>query len=64
MSTVYCPRCGSDKIRWASGLPQLWSIYECLECGYRGAFVITDGQIAEKIRKNWESLRLSQAGKK
>jgi ribosomal protein S27AE len=28
----YCPRCGSTNIFWASGLPQLWSLWECKEC--------------------------------
>jgi len=49
----HCPRCGSARIRWASGLPQLWSVYECMECGYRGPLVIEDGKLAEKIRKRW-----------
>jgi len=53
-ATLYCPRCGSEKIRWASGLPQLWSIYECSECGYRGVLVVSDGEIAKKIRREWE----------
>jgi hypothetical protein len=49
----HCPRCGSDRISWASGLPQLWSIFECGECGYRGALVIENGVLARKIRKRW-----------
>ncbi|MEM1689233.1 MAG: hypothetical protein QXU01_01245 [Candidatus Hadarchaeales archaeon] len=59
MNKIYCPRCGSDKLRWASGLPQLWSLYECLECGYRGALVVTNGEIAEKIKKEF---RIEQSG--
>ncbi len=47
----FCPKCGSTEIFWASGLPQLWSIWECKECGYRGAFVVEDSKLAEKIRK-------------
>jgi len=47
---IFCPRCGSTNIFWASGLPQLWSIWECKDCGYRGAFIIEDGKLAEKIR--------------
>jgi predicted RNA-binding Zn-ribbon protein involved in translation (DUF1610 family) len=46
----FCPRCGSVHIFWASGLPQLWSIWQCRDCGYRGALVIEDGKLAEKIR--------------
>jgi len=48
-----CPKCGSTNIFWASGLPQLWSVWECRECGYRGAFVIEDSKLATKIRENY-----------
>jgi len=50
----YCPTCGSTKIFWASGLPQLWSIWECKECGYRGALVLEDGKLGAKLRKEWK----------
>jgi len=50
----YCPKCGSTKIFWASGLPQMWSIWECKECGYRGALVLEDGKLGAKLRKEWE----------
>jgi len=49
----FCPKCGSAKIYWASGLPQLWSLWECKECGYRGALVIEDGELAAKIRERY-----------
>ncbi len=49
----FCPRCGSTNIFWASGLPQLWSLWECRECGYRGALILEDGEIAEKLRLEW-----------
>jgi len=49
----FCPKCGSSDIFWASGLPQLWSIWECKECGYRGALVIEDSKLATKIRENY-----------
>jgi len=49
----FCPKCGSSNIFWASGLPQLWSVWECRECGYRGAFVIEDSKLATKIRENY-----------
>ncbi len=58
-STKHCPRCGSSNLRWASGLPQLWSVYDCRECGYRGPLVVEDGKMAEKIRGRW----LKQTGK-
>jgi predicted RNA-binding Zn-ribbon protein involved in translation (DUF1610 family) len=47
----FCPKCGSTDIFWASGLPQLWSIWECRSCGYRGALIIEDGKLAEKLRE-------------
>jgi len=49
----YCPTCGSNNIFWASGLPQLWSLWECKECGYKGALVLEDGNLGEKLRKEW-----------
>jgi len=49
----FCPKCGSTDIQWASGLPQLWSIWECKNCGYRGAFIVEDGKLAEKIREKF-----------
>lgn len=50
----YCPTCGSTNIFWASGLPQLWSIWECKECGYKGALVLEGGNLGVKLRKEWE----------
>jgi len=49
----YCPRCGSARVRWASGLPQLWSIWECPECSYRGAFILENGELAAKLREDY-----------
>ncbi len=48
---VYCPKCGSGNIFFV--LPQTWSKYECRDCGYIGGFVISDGELAEEIRKKW-----------
>jgi predicted RNA-binding Zn-ribbon protein involved in translation (DUF1610 family) len=50
----YCPKCGSTKIFWASGLPQIWSIWDCKKCGYRGALVIEDDKLGAKLRKEWK----------
>ena len=50
----YCPTCGSPKMFWASGLPQFWSLWECRECGYKGALVFEDGKIAAKLRREWK----------
>jgi predicted RNA-binding Zn-ribbon protein involved in translation (DUF1610 family) len=49
----FCPKCGSTNIFWAHGLPQLWSLWECRECGYRGAFIIEDSKLAEKIKEDY-----------
>lgn len=52
-SVKFCPKCGSTEIFWASGLPQLWSVWECRECGYRGSLVVEDSKLAEKIRQDF-----------
>lgn len=52
--TKYCPRCGSTKVFWAYGLPQMWSLWDCKNCGYRGVLIIEDGKAAAKLRKNYE----------
>jgi predicted RNA-binding Zn-ribbon protein involved in translation (DUF1610 family) len=48
----FCPKCGSTDVFWASGLPQLWSVWECRSCGYRGALILEDGKLAEKLRED------------
>lgn len=50
----YCPTCGSTNIFWVSGLPQLWSLWECKECGYKGAIVLEGGNLREKLREEWK----------
>jgi transcription factor S len=49
----FCPRCGSTDIFFARGLPQLWSIWECKNCGYYGAFIVEDGVTSQKIHEEW-----------
>jgi DNA-directed RNA polymerase subunit M len=51
--TKFCPRCGSTEIYWARGLPQLWSIWECRNCGYYGAFIIEDGKMSKKLQDEY-----------
>ncbi|MFZ0965183.1 MAG: hypothetical protein WAN82_00955 [Candidatus Bathyarchaeia archaeon] len=51
----FCPKCGAANVFWASGLPQLWSIWECRNCGYRGALIIEDGELAEKLKEKYAS---------
>lgn len=50
----FCPTCGSTNIFWVSGLPQLWSLWECKECGYKGAFVLEGGNLGVKLREEWK----------
>jgi DNA-directed RNA polymerase subunit M len=54
LGVSFCPKCGSSNIFWASGLPQLWSVWECRNCGYRGAFVLRDGKLAEKLSQDYK----------
>jgi DNA-directed RNA polymerase subunit M len=53
----FCPRCGSTDVFWAQGLPQLWSIWQCHNCGYQGPVVLEDGKTAEKIQEKWRKQR-------
>ncbi len=52
----FCPRCGSSNIEWV--LPQIWSKWECRDCGYIGSFIIEDSNIAEKIREQYQKKNL------
>jgi predicted RNA-binding Zn-ribbon protein involved in translation (DUF1610 family) len=49
----FCPKCGSTEIYWARGLPQLWSMWECRNCGYYGAFIVEDGLLSKKIQEEY-----------
>jgi predicted RNA-binding Zn-ribbon protein involved in translation (DUF1610 family) len=51
--TKFCPRCGSTNIFWAKGLAQLWSIWECKNCGYYGAFIVEDGKLSQKLQEEY-----------
>lgn len=35
-------------------MPWLGEIYKCRDCGYRGALIVEDGEIAEAIKKKFE----------
>jgi predicted RNA-binding Zn-ribbon protein involved in translation (DUF1610 family) len=50
----FCPQCGSIDIYYVSGLPQIWSIWECRRCGYRGPAVVEDVELAKKVSEDWE----------
>lgn len=49
----FCPKCGSTDIYWARGLAQLWSIWECRNCGYYGAFIVEDGKMSKKLQEEY-----------
>jgi predicted RNA-binding Zn-ribbon protein involved in translation (DUF1610 family) len=51
----FCPKCGSTDVFWAQGMPQFWSIWDCKNCGYRGAFILEDGNLAEKLQEEWKN---------
>jgi len=48
----FCPRCGSKNLNYT---PWLGEIYVCRACGYKGALVVEDGEIAEAIAKEFET---------
>jgi ribosomal protein S27AE len=50
----FCPRCGSNDVFFASGLPHLWSLWDCRTCGYRGAFILEDGKLALKLAEEYQ----------
>jgi len=50
--TKFCPVCGSKNIDWE--LPHDRQKWKCRECGYMGAFIIEDGEIADKIKEDYE----------
>jgi ribosomal protein L37AE/L43A len=54
----FCPKCGSTDIHWARGLPQLWSIWECRNCGYYGAFIVEDGRMSKKLQEEYAKKHL------
>lgn len=49
----FCPKCGSTNIFWASGLAHLWSIWQCRNCGYRGAFIVENGKMAKILQQKY-----------
>jgi len=53
-SSKFCPKCGSTDVFWAQGLPQLWSLWQCKNCGYHGALILEKGNLAVKLRQEWK----------
>lgn len=50
----YCPRCGSPDVKWV--LPQTWSNWECKKCGYTGALIVENGELAKEIREKFDRI--------
>jgi transcription factor S len=38
-------------IKWLN--PQMWSIWKCWDCGYQGAVIVEDGEMADEIREKF-----------
>lgn len=47
-----CPRCGSTDVKWI--IPQNWSMWECMVCGYIGPIIEGNIEMAEEIHENYE----------
>jgi hypothetical protein len=43
----------STDVFWASGLPQLWSVWDCRNYGYRGTFIPRDSKLAKKLGEEY-----------
>lgn len=50
----FCPKCGSTDVFWVHGIPQFWSLWQCRKCGYRGAFILENGNLALKLQEEWK----------
>jgi len=53
----FCPKCGSTDVFWAQGMPQFWSLWQCKNCGYNGALILEDGNLAAVLTEKWETRR-------
>jgi transcription factor S len=56
----FCPKCGSGEVFWAQGLPQLWSIWQCRNCGYQGPMILEDGNLVTKLQEKWKTKMSAQ----
>jgi ribosomal protein S27E len=51
VTAKFCPKCGSSNINvLVFYRPSTW---KCLNCGYEGAFILEDSNMAEKIRSQY-----------
>jgi ribosomal protein L37AE/L43A len=54
----FCPKCGSSNINCLVFFrPSIW---KCLDCGYEGAFMVEDGQLADEIQKRYQAEKEKQ----
>lgn len=51
----FCPNCGSSNVEWT--LPQTWSMWQCMDCGYIGPLIVEDGRIADQIKREYRKRR-------
>jgi ribosomal protein L37AE/L43A len=57
----FCPKCGSTNINFLIFYrPSVW---RCLDCGYEGALIVEDAEVAEKIRKRYERSKENSSAK-
>jgi ribosomal protein S27AE len=48
----FCPKCGSTNINFLIFFrPSIW---KCLDCGYEGALIVEDGELAGKIQGRYQ----------
>jgi hypothetical protein len=36
-------------------MPQFWSLWQCRNCGYHGALILEDGNLATMLQEKWKS---------
>ena len=51
----FCPKCGSSNINF----PIFYrpSIWKCIDCGYEGALIVEDSNVAKKIKERYWKTR-------
>ncbi len=49
----FCPRWDLQKHLLGPRPATTWSIWECRNCGYHGAFIVEDGKMATKIQEEY-----------
>lgn len=52
MDLEICPECGSTNVKWI--IPQIWSMWKCLDCKYMGPIIKGSPELAIEIREKYE----------